>query len=88
MLVSTTDVASVKNAKVALQTLKQLDVAPGRITLVLNRVPNHPALTVADIEKALGLKAVCIPEDAAVSKATHRAAVVVVESPKAGASRA
>ncbi|MEY2468333.1 MAG: pilus assembly protein CpaE [Actinomycetota bacterium] len=88
VLVSTTDVASVKNAKIALQTLKQLDVAPGRITLVLNRVPSHPALPVADIEKALGLKAVCIPEDAAVAKATHRAAAVVVESPKAGASRA
>ncbi len=88
VLVAGTDVASVKNARIALQTMRQLDVASDRIQLVLNRVPSHPTLSVADIEKALGHKAACIAEDAAVTKASDRATAVVVERPRAAASRA
>lgn len=88
LLVIGTDIASVKNAKIALQTLHQLDVTPDQITLVLNRVESHSPLSVGDIEKALGLKAICIPDDAAVAKAAHRATAVVLESPRAASSRA
>lgn len=71
VVVASTDVTTVKNAKVALDTLHRLGVAQSHIYLVLNRVPARPLLAVSDVERVLGLKAHCVPEDEAVAEAAH-----------------
>jgi pilus assembly protein CpaE len=71
VVVSAPDVVSVKNAKVALDTLHRLGVGQSHTFLVLNRVPAKPLLAVGDVERVLGLKAHCVPEDEAVADAAH-----------------
>jgi pilus assembly protein CpaE len=77
VVVASTDVTSVKNAKVALDTLHRLGVAPSHIFLVLNRVPARPLLAINDVERVLGLKAHCIPEDEAVAESAHAGRALV-----------
>jgi pilus assembly protein CpaE len=88
LIVTTPDVASVKNVKIALQTMNQLGIDADRVRVVINRVPTHPSLRVADIEKALSVTATSIPEDAAVGKATFHGVPVVTEAPRAPAAKA
>ena len=71
VVVAAPDVTSVKNAKVALDTLNRLGVGQSHTFLVLNRVPARPLLAVSDVERVLGLKAHTIPEDEAVAEAAH-----------------
>jgi pilus assembly protein CpaE len=71
IVVAAPDVTTVKNAKVALDTLHRLGVGQSHTFLVLNRVPARPLLPVGDVERVLGLKALCIPEDDAVAEAAH-----------------
>ncbi|MEY2426175.1 MAG: pilus assembly protein CpaE [Actinomycetota bacterium] len=71
VVVASADVTTVKNAKIALDTLHRLGVAESHTYLVLNRVPARPLLAVGDVERVLGLKAHIVPEDEAVSDAAH-----------------
>jgi pilus assembly protein CpaE len=88
VLVSTTDVASVKNAKVAVDTLRRLDIAQSHVHLVLNRVPARPLLPVGDVERVLGSTALCVPEDEAVTQAAHEGKALVRATPRSKAGRA
>jgi len=88
VIVATPDLASVKNVKIALQTMRQLGLSDSRMHVVLNRVPARPGLRAADIEKALGIATISIPDDPAVGKAELHGVPVVVEAPKAAVSRA
>lgn len=54
VLVTTLDVPSVKNLKLALQTLDQLGWERDRIRLVLNRADSQVGLRVKDVERTLG----------------------------------
>lgn len=63
LLVCTTDLASVKNTKVAQSTFKMLGIPEDRVRLVLNRVSSKAALGVAEIESQLGPADGVIPED-------------------------
>jgi pilus assembly protein CpaE len=71
VVVASPDVMTVKNAKIALDTLHRLGVAQSHTFLVLNRVPARPLLAIGDVERVLGLKAHVIPEEEAVSAAAH-----------------
>ncbi len=88
VIVTTPDVASVKNVKIALQTMNQLEIPIDRIRVVVNRLPAKPMLRVADIERALGVKVTSVPEDPAVARATFHGVPVVTEAPRAPASKA
>ncbi len=88
VIVASAELAAIKNVKIALQTMRQLGLSESRMHVVLNRVPAHPGLRSADIERALGISTLSIPEDGAVSKAALHGVPVVVEAPKAGVTRA
>ena len=88
VVVTTPDVAAIKNVKVALQTLHQLGIPDERVHVVVNRVPAHPNVRVSDIEKALGVNTMSIPEDPAVGKATFHAVPVATEAPRSAATKA
>jgi pilus assembly protein CpaE len=87
IVVASPDVTTVKNAKVALDTLHRLGVASANTFLVLNRVMPKPLLPVADVERVLGLKAHCVPEDESVAEAAH-AGRPLVRDPKSKAAKA
>ena len=87
VVVSAPDVVSVKNAKVALDTLHRLGVGQSHTYLVLNRVLPKPLLPVGDVERVLGLKAHTIPEDDTVADAAH-AGRPLVRDPKSKAAKA
>jgi pilus assembly protein CpaE len=87
VVVAAPDVTTVKNAKVALDTLHRLGVGTSHTFLVLNRVPAKPLLPVGDVERVLGLKAHCVPEDEAVAESAH-AGRPLVRDPKSKAAKA
>ncbi|HVV36924.1 MAG TPA: hypothetical protein VHC63_10010 [Acidimicrobiales bacterium] len=87
VVVAAPDVTTVKNAKVALDTLHRLGVGQAHTYLVLNRVQPKPLIPVADVERVLGLKAHVIPEDDAVPEAAH-AGRPLVRDPKSKAAKA
>jgi pilus assembly protein CpaE len=87
IVVAAPDVTSVKNAKVALDTLNRLGVGQSHTFLVLNRVLPKPLLPVGDVERVLGLKAHSVPEDEAVAEAAH-AGRPLVRDPKSKAAKA
>jgi pilus assembly protein CpaE len=87
IVVASPDVTTVKNAKVALDTLHRLGVGQAHTYLVLNRVLPKPLLAVGDVERVLGLKAHCVPEDASAADAAH-AGRPLVRDPKSKAAKA
>jgi pilus assembly protein CpaE len=87
IVVASPDVTTVKNAKVALDTLHRLGVAQANTFLVLNRVLPKPLLPVSDVERVLGLKAYTVPEDETVAEAAH-AGRPLVRDPKSKAAKA
>ncbi|MEY2419189.1 MAG: pilus assembly protein CpaE, partial [Actinomycetota bacterium] len=87
IVVASPDVTTVKNAKVALDTLHRLGVGQAHTYLVLNRVLPKPLLPVGDVERVLGLKAHSIPEDASAAEAAH-AGRPLVRDPKSKAAKA
>jgi pilus assembly protein CpaE len=54
LLVTSMDVPSIKNLKLALQTLERLGLGRDRVRLVLNRADSSVGLRLPDVEKALG----------------------------------
>jgi pilus assembly protein CpaE len=87
IVVASPDVTTVKNAKVALDTLHRLGVGQSHTYLVLNRVLPKPLLPVSDVERVLGLKAHTVPEDDTVADAAH-AGRPLVRDPKSKAAKA
>jgi pilus assembly protein CpaE len=62
VLVTSLDVPSIKNLKLALQTLEALHVSRSRIRIVLNRADSSVGLRVAEVERSLGTEVdVAIP---------------------------
>lgn len=69
LLLTTADLASVKNAKVAQATFRLLGIPDERVHLVLNRIAGKGTLGVADIETQLGPAMAVIPEDVVFGRA-------------------
>ncbi len=82
------DLLSVKNAKLALDTLRLLKFPSSKINLVLNRANARARLDEREIEKTLGVKvAARIPSDAAIPASVNEGRPVVLGSPKSKTSR-
>ena len=56
LLIAALELPSIKNAKLALQTLRVLNIAVGKVKLVLNRANSKAKLDVKEGERTLGLK--------------------------------
>ncbi len=82
------DLLSVKNAKLALDTLRLLKFPSAKINLVLNRANARARLDEREIEKTLGVKvAARIPSDAAIPASVNEGRPVVLGSPKSKTAR-
>jgi pilus assembly protein CpaE len=88
-LVCGLDVPTLKNVKLALQTLELLSFPKSRIRIVLNRSNSKVGMKQSEVEAALGLKIDFeIPSDRAVPLAVNRGKPVVLADESADVSRA
>jgi pilus assembly protein CpaE len=83
VLVTSMDVPSIKNLKLALQTLELLGFGRDRIRLVLNRADSKVGLRVQEVEKTLGTSVdVAIPSSREVPLSINRGTPLVTEDPR------
>ena len=88
VLVSGMEVPGVKNLKLAVQTLRQLDMPVSKLKLVLARSNTKIQMEVRDIERALGVKAtVVIPNDTVVPVSLNKCVPVVIDAPRSPVAR-
>lgn len=89
LLVTTMDVPTLKNVKVAIETLDLLSFPADRRRLVLNRADDKVGLTVEKIESTLGMKVSArIPTSPQVASATNAGEPIVSSSPRHAVSKA
>lgn len=82
VLLGSMDVPSIKNMKLALQTLSLLDVPRDRINLVLNRADSEVGLRVQEVERTLGTTVdIAIPSGREVPLSINRGVPLVSEAP-------
>jgi pilus assembly protein CpaE len=89
VLVATLDVPTVKNMKMALETLDLLDLLKEHRHLVLNRADDEVGLSASNVESILKLPvSAAIPTDMAVANATNHGRPIVLVRPEHRVSQA
>ena len=89
LLVTTLDVPTLKNVKVAVETLDLLNFPKPRRHLVLNRADDKVGLTAEKVENTLGMSiASAIPTSSQVAHATNSGEPIVSTQPKHAVSQA
>jgi len=89
LLVTALDVPTLKNVKVAIETLNLLNFPHSRRHLVLNRADDKVGLTSAKVESTLGMKVeASIPTSTDVAQATNAGDPIVSAHPRHSASQA
>ena len=89
LLVAGMDIPNIKNAKIGLQTLAQLNVPMSKVRLILNRANSKVKLEVSEVEKTLQVKAdALVPSDIVVPQSVNKGTPVVLGAPKSGVARA
>lgn len=89
VIVATLDVPTLKNVKVALETLDLLNIAQGSRHLVLNRADDAVGLDPEKVEQILGMPiTTMIPSSIDIAAATNAGRPIVMSNPGHPASRA
>ncbi len=89
LLVCNPEVTSLKNVRIALETIDRLGFPKERVSIVANRIGSPGAVTRAEIEEALEREiAFELPDDAAVPEAINRATPVMMADPSSRFARA
>jgi pilus assembly protein CpaE len=89
VLVATMDIPTVKNCKLALQTLNLLQYPRERIALVINRPLGRADLRESDISRTLDMPiSAVIPLDKEISTAVNRGVPVTVSASRSPAAKA
>lgn len=89
LLVTTLDVPTLKNVKIAFDTLDLLNFPTDRRRLVLNRADDQVGLTAAKVENTLGLRiAQSIPTSPKVANSTNAGEPIVSAMPRHPVSQA
>jgi len=88
LLVASMDIPSIKNLKVGMQTLDLMELAGGKLRLVLNRSNSKVMLDIKEIERTLGVPIEFpVASDIAVPQAVNRGVPVVVDNPRSPAAK-
>jgi pilus assembly protein CpaE len=89
VMLATLDVPSVKNLKLAMQTMELLHYPRNRIRTVINRADSKVGLRLPDVEKVLGSRVdVTIPSSRAVPLSVNKGHPILLEEPKAAVAQA
>jgi len=82
VIVATLDVPTLKNVKVALETLEVLDIARGHRHLLLNRADDAVGITPDKVESILGMEvAARVATSVEIAAATNAGNPIIVEKP-------
>lgn len=88
VLIAGMDIPHIKNVKIALQTLRLLNIPAGKVKLALNRANSRVKLDVGEVERTLQMKADCLlPSDVAVPRSINKGVPIVIDAPRSGVSR-
>jgi pilus assembly protein CpaE len=83
------DIPSVKNTKIALDTLRTSDYPMERMHLVINRFNSKSRLNVIEVERSLGMRvSASLPSDRLVPQSVNEGIPVVALSPRSRVARA
>ncbi len=89
VVVATLDVPTIKNTKVAMETLDLLHLIPNNRHLVLNRADEEVGLSLANVEEILGMPVeIALPSSTAVASATNHGRPIVLSKPDHPVSKA
>jgi pilus assembly protein CpaE len=89
LLVVDMDLPSVKNAKIALDTLRAIGFDTGKVHLTVNRANSKARLDLAELERALGEKvAASIPSDRLIPQSVNEGVPAVTFSPRSRVAKA
>ena len=89
VIVATLDVPTIKNTKVAMETLDLLNLVPHNRHLVLNRADEEVGLNQGNVEDILGVKVtIALPSSPAVASATNHGQPIVLSKPDHPVSKA
>ena len=89
VIIATLDVPTLKNVKVALETLEMLDIASGHRHLLLNRADDAVGISSDKVEAILGMPvSTLVASSIDVAAATNAGNPIVVKQPQHGASAA
>lgn len=89
ILVATLDVPTVKNVKVAIETLDSLNLVPGHRHLLLNRADDEVGLSPSNVESLLKMPVqTALPSAFAVANATNHGRPIVLSRPDHPVSKA
>jgi pilus assembly protein CpaE len=89
VIVATLDVPTIKNTKVAIETLDLLNLVPANRHLVLNRADEEVGLSQGNVEDILGMKvSIALPSSPAVASATNHGEPIVMSKPDHPVSKA
>ena len=82
VIVATLDVPTLKNVKVALETLEMLDIARGHRHLLLNRADDDVGISADKVETILGMEVSArVATSIEIAAATNAGNPIVVENP-------
>ena len=82
VIVATLDVPTLKNVKVAIETLETLNIAPGHRHLLLNRADDQVGLGAEKVETILGMPvATMIPTSLDIAAATNAGTPILAANP-------
>jgi pilus assembly protein CpaE len=88
-MLASLDVPSIKNLKLALQTMELLHFPRNRLRVVLNRADSRVGLRLADVEKILGAPVdATIPSSRSVPLSVNKGHPIILEDPKDQVSEA
>ena len=89
LLVCNPEVTSLKNVRIGLETIDRLGFDRGRVSVVANRIGAAGAVSLTDIQQAVGTDIRYeLPDDPAVPRAVNRAVPVVLAEPRCSFSQA
>lgn len=82
-LLTTLDIPSLKNLKIALETLRLVNFPVDRLSVVMNRADSKVGLDPHEAQKTLGVPVVgFIPSSRSVPETTNRGVAIVAEKPR------
>jgi pilus assembly protein CpaE len=88
IIVATLDVPTIKNTKVAIETLDLLGMVTNNRHLVLNRADEEVGLNQGNVEEILDMKVtIALPSSPAVASATNHGSPIVLSKPDHAVSR-
>ncbi len=86
-MLTTLDIPSLKNLKIALETLRVVNFPMDRVKVVMNRADSKVGLDAGEVEKTLGVPVVAfVPSSRLVPASTNRGVPVITDQPKSPVS--